>query len=75
MTDRSLSAEQRKLKPWPAGVAMLVCGCVWGFLWVKESWSAAAAMGFMTGMWAHDWIYRMRDKYDPNREIGADTDG
>lgn len=68
--NEQLPDEERCLPPWKAFVGIVVCSALSVLIYHLKDWSSACATSGLTGMFVQDWVYRLRDKYDPKRQIG-----
>jgi len=66
----TLTSDDRTLPPWKAGLGFLFCLAMTIELYHFNQFGPACWIGGITGMFLQDWSYRLRDRYDPQREIG-----
>lgn len=66
----TLTSDDRSLPPWKAGLGLLFCGLIAWFAYVHQLYWQACVMSLLSGMFLQDWVYRFRDKHDPDRNVG-----
>lgn len=72
MTERTITADERSLPPWKAALGFLFCLGLAIYLYRNNQFAPACSISGVAGMFVQDWVYRLRDRYDPRREIGND---